>query len=513
MSFVASELLGVGLKYLGKKAGDSVVEHICNSLVGSLFGGDDNSEVDADILAKLDQILTGLQQVQDSLQHIEGQIAQVDADINAAVILENVATINSLHNSYFDSLKGLATAAKGTDDASKRSRAQFRTRLVQLSIDAKSSIPRCLGIIHDFVAGQGASSYLSKEANICNAGAMDIIDFYIKMKRPLMKVMVAEIKGIHLLRFASSCSDPAVNFPDGPAAITRALGYIDVQDKELRGVFGTDEYEVVSSILTGYPKPAPASIGVVGASGLVNGDSFSASVWYGGNTTQLWYLEPANAGAIVINGSEANGFLLRNASSNAYISISTIRILGTTLFSLGATHSASEAAIWTLKFDSYSHFQLQPQAYPDKTLVRVPAPTTCYISLQDAPPPLYSEYSFVLQPYQGSFSKFWPGDSTSMKVGERLIPGVYLESSNKAYRLTFEGDNFGVWDVNSKVWKWKAMAEPLDMSDNPEVEFSSVGVLMMSQGRFIKLLGHMRLPDPNRTLVVTDQGMLNGITC
>jgi hypothetical protein len=67
MSFVASEFLGAALKYLGKKASDAVVEHICSSLVDSLMG-DHSGQADAEMLAKLDEILSGLQKVQDTLQ-------------------------------------------------------------------------------------------------------------------------------------------------------------------------------------------------------------------------------------------------------------------------------------------------------------------------------------------------------------------------------------------------------------------------------------------------------------
>ncbi|KAJ3540110.1 hypothetical protein NM208_g5206 [Fusarium decemcellulare] len=511
---VAERLVGMSLKALGKGAGEEAVKEICSLFMGDIFGGGDggNAEANAEILAKLDKILSGLDEVKDSLRRIEQAVAQVDADIDAAAIQHEVSTITWLHDSYFDNLKGLSMSRKGSDPASKQDSARFRARLVEISITVKNKIPESLRIIHDFVAGQG--NYLGRLAKANVSQAKDIFDFYGQTKLPLIKIAIIENKAIHLLRFAAADPDSNVNFPDGPAAIERASRNIDIQEESLRSSIGPKSHDLVSTILTEYPKPVPACINVYETRGLTY--DADGPTWYGGHAIQLWHLEPANDGPIVTDGSKANGFRLKNMNSDKYISIHEEKsIMSLIFYDLPGIDSPTDAAVWTFHLTPDWKFLLRSQAYPN-TFFKASIKSgddnqpRHNVTLTKYGDPTKDTQSFTVNIYRGPINDFWPGNITTMNNRDRLYPGVYLESPNKNYRLTFEGEKFGVWDVDKKLWKWDSGAS-IDTFSAPYVEFSGSGYLSMCQeSKVLKFWGFSFNTGPYSgfMLSVTDEGIV-----
>lgn len=155
---------------------------------------------------------------------------------------------------------------------------QWRDRLVEESILVKNEVPSNLNVIHRFIVHQ---NYLGNLANDAIKIAVDIVDFYSKVKLPLLKIAMVEIKGIHLLQFAGAASkDTGVNFPDASSAIERALSHLEEQNQGLPKAIAPNTYGFVSTILTEYPKPAPACISAYETRGLTYGKVNGDSKWY-----------------------------------------------------------------------------------------------------------------------------------------------------------------------------------------------------------------------------------------
>ncbi|KAH7270886.1 uncharacterized protein BKA55DRAFT_683942 [Fusarium redolens] len=266
------------------------------------------------------------------------------------------------------------------------------------------------------------------------------------MKLPLMKIIIVEMNGVHFLRLAAAYPDTEVNFPDGPAAISRVLSNVDAQDKELQRVIGIEQYGLVSAIFSRYPQSTPASISLSEARGLksvpLNGPMHSA--WAAGQTTQLWYLEPANNGPIITNDSKPNAFRLLNVNINYYISVSHKSLVGIPIYYVEATGSTENAATWTLKLSPDYSFHIEPQSPSDQLFEVHSDQGQFYALLNYRDTPTTSSHPFIVQVYQGSINNLGPRQQDILKPGELLIPGAYLESPSKKFRLAFEGGRFGV---------------------------------------------------------------------
>lgn len=347
---IAEDLVGASLKALAKGAGEEAVSEICSSLMGGVFGGGDDSSAaaDAKILDQLNQIMSSLGQVQDSLQRIEQAVAEVNLDIVATAIQQQVSIITTTYDTYFDGLNGLATAAKGTDPASLQSLAEYCQRLVDESMQVKNDIPTNLDIIHSFIIDQ---DFLGKLARASMSPGMDIVAFYNKAKLPFVKIAMIEIKGIHLLRSAGAANqDSRGDVPDAAAAIQRALSNMELQDQALPPAIGAETYGIVSAILTAYPNPAPTCISPLETRGLTYGNQYRDSTWDGSENAQLWHVEPANDGPIVTDVSKPNAFRLLHVDSKKYLShqINPPVSFGCQYFDLTAVGSdfPQDAAIW-----------------------------------------------------------------------------------------------------------------------------------------------------------------------
>ncbi|RBR26479.1 uncharacterized protein FIESC28_00773 [Fusarium coffeatum] len=482
---IAEDLVGASLKALAKGAGEEAVSEICSSLMGSVFGGGDDSSAaaDAKILDQLSQIMSSLSQVQDSLNRIEQAVAQVDLDVAAAAIQQQVSIINSTYDTYFDGLNGLAAAAKGTDPASPQNFAQYRDRLVGESINVKNNIPTNLNIIHGFIIDQ---DFLGKLATASSPG-IDIVDFYSKVKLPLIKIAMVEIKGVHLLRLAGAANqDPRVDFPDAAVAIQRALSNMELQDQALPSAIGAETCGFVSGMLTSYPKPAPACISPLETRGLTFGNQNGDSTWYGSENAQLWHIEPANDNCIITDGSKVNAFRLLHVDSNKYLSIQTkpnLPIFNLKVFNLGA-EDFDKAAIWNFHLTTDKKLQIQSQDYQDTYLTGVKDFGDDYQSLhyvylaQDYGNRAKDTQTFVGNTYQGPVGDFWPGNVTEMHDGEYLIPGSYLYDNHQTYSFGFRDNKLGVWDIKTNTWKWD-FGILVGMSRNYYLRFSNSGVLTL----------------------------------
>ncbi|KAJ4022706.1 hypothetical protein NW752_000084 [Fusarium irregulare] len=496
---VAEGLLGASLKAFAKGAGEGAASEICSALIGSLFGGGDDASAEADskILAKLDEILSSLNQVHDSLNRIEQAVAEVAAEVDASVIQLQISIITSAYDSYFDCMNGIAAAVKATNPTSL---SEYRERLVEESIKVKNAIPDSLNIIHGFIIDQ---KYPAKLAAASLGPAVDIVDFYSKVKLPLLKIAMVEIKAIHLLRFAGAANqDKRVDFPDAPAAIQRALSHIDLQDQALTTAIGPEIYGLVSTMLTRYPNPAPACINPIAKRGLTFGKPNDDSTWYGGETTQLWYILPPSDGPIVTDGSRVNGFRLRHVDTCQFISIEAKTLDSVVQFityRLGAVTTFNDAAIWNFHLTLNRDLVIQSQAYPDTFLGASsisysidPYVHRVYMNHDYKNPDMGTQF-FICNMYQGSVNDFWPRNITEMQDGEYLIPGAYLEDPSKMYRLTFKDDKFGVWDVKNNSWKWDS-GVVVDTSCEPTLVFSGTGVLTLSE-KYKVITGEMLLSE------------------
>ncbi|OBS23320.1 hypothetical protein FPOA_03869 [Fusarium poae] len=506
MSVLAPEFLSLALEFVGEKAGDAIVEQICGDLVGSIFGGgNDDNPLDAEILAKLNQILSDLQQVQTTLQQIEGEITHISLDIKTAVIQQNIDAINALHDSYFDTLKGMTAASKGTDDTSKTQFASFRERLTELGNNVKNTIPTNLNTIHDFVAGQKVGGYIDQESQSRLGSSKDIIDYYCQLKLILIKVVVAETKGVHLLRLVSADDSKQVNFPDGPDAIKRALANIETQDQTLQFVIGGDLYPLITAILAAAPDPTPVCISMVQARGLWNGGTAFTSRWCAGSISRLWYVEPVDSYPIVTDGSRPNQFRLKCANGNG--SAYMWEYNG----GLGETLNASQTSTWAIILNQNGTCQLQSQSDLDSVIVYSPyqvftnGPYTEAVSIGSRGS---SIYGFILQLYQGAINDMWPRGFTSMKVGERLIPGAYLESKNKQWQLGFVGEKFGVWDTVNKAWSGDYVMS-CDLTSHPYADFSPCSQVVLSQDSgTVGQFGSSLASDAGAEVIITNKGYI-----
>ncbi|KAJ4122819.1 hypothetical protein NW768_010264 [Fusarium equiseti] len=489
---IAEDLVGASLKAFAKGAGEEGVNEICSTLMGSFFGGGDTSSAAADekILDQLSQIMSSLTQVQDSLQQIEQAVAQVALDVVATEVVKAKSIITSRYDSYFDVLNGLAAAVEAKD---VNSLPLWRQRLVDECTQVKNEIPGNLDLIHAFIVDP-ESDFLKKLATASITPGIDIVDFYHKVKLPLLNIAMAEIKGIHLLQFAGTASkDPGVNFPDAEDAIQRALSHLELQDQALVSAIGAETYGFVSAILTAYPKPAPVCISPAETRGLTFGNQYGDSTWYGSENAQLWHVEPANDGPIVTNGSKANAFRLLHVDSKKYLSHEAQPLVSSFIpfqyYSLTAVDSSADAAIWNFRLTPDHKFFIQSQAYPDTYLSSLidqgdDDQNLHYVYLRnshyygDAAENVANTQVFVGNAYQGSVNDFWPGNVTEMHDGEYLIPGSYLYDNHQTYSFGFKDNKLGVWDIKTNIWKWD-FGIVVGMTRNYYLRFSGSGVLTL----------------------------------
>ncbi|RFN54468.1 hypothetical protein FIE12Z_1256 [Fusarium flagelliforme] len=160
-------------------------------------------------------------------------VAHVDLDIVANGVRKEIFIINSSYDSYFDALNGPAASAEWSDLTSI---SEYRNRLVDESIQVKNELPKYLNL-----------------ATTSIGSAIYVADLYCKVKLPLVTVTMFQIKGIYRLRFAGAVTNASTG-------VRRAMAHIRQQDQALTSAIGAEIYDLVSTVLTKYPKHVEACV-------------------------------------------------------------------------------------------------------------------------------------------------------------------------------------------------------------------------------------------------------------